>query len=816
MSTQGISPFPDILAPKETKRTPTYGLEYVKAIWGAHITNIIPFNTQRDRDLINRKYAEALQSVQNIKDLKGTTNTSYSNFDYSQNSIIATRVDQMVGKLSKVPFKIQVNAIDPESKSMFDKYRREQYATMFLKPYSDAIEQKTGIPLVPKNKKIPETDEEVELDLKMNYKDAVSIYMEEAFNFVFSANKFEKERRQILRNLITIKRGAINNYYDENWNICVQSEDPVDVITPYAKYPDHRNDPYVAVIKSFTIGQISEMYDFTDKEIYEIAKSQAGNNNNPAWTWATSYEGYYNSNFYGGVRPFYNFNIQVLEFYFLGIDQEDREIKTYKNRKYTNKVSSDFKLKNPDAEVVSKRIQNLYKGKWVIGTDYIFDYKISENIPRKKINGAYVPKATLPIKIIAPGIYDMQNKSHVERMIPHADAMKLAELAMQTLMIKMKPPGVHIDIQGLMDAARGMGMEGKPIEIVKIYEATGNLITSSRTDEGEIINSKVITELRGGLGGAMVELVQAYQFHGQLINEVIGYNSAVDASSPSAEALVGVQEHAIQATNDSLAPLFDAHLDLVEATAQEIGLMIQDCIEYNNEAFIDAIGKAATDTLKEGRDMALVELGIKIELLPDDNEKAQLNQLIQLGIEQQVLTPSDVVRIYSVMKEDVKLAARWLIFLEEKNRKNKMEEAAQQQQQNGQIQKQSAQVAAQAQAQLDQELTKNKIIVMQTQNQLDMQKLQMEFELQMKLQGLKNEGSATVAEIGAGGKVNVQDAANKGKVVAAQVAADSKVITEHIKHGAAMEQAGQSHIHNLNQVAFENAIEPKETTLKNG
>ncbi len=823
------SPFPDILAPKEEKATDAYGLKYAQAIWGTHTINLVQYNDQRQRDIINRQYAEGLQSIEKMKTRKGIATTSYLNLDYSPVNIIATTVDNIVGKLSNIPYKIQCNAIDPESKSRFDDYRKNLYAEMFLKPYSDQLEKASGIPLVAKNKKLPETDEEAELHLKMNYKEEASIAMEEAFNYVFSSNMFEISREEILRDLVTLKRAAILRYYDENWNIKVERVDPVDVVTPFSKYADHRNDQYGAIIMSYTIGQLSVMGDFTDEQLYDMARNQAEKNNNAVWNWGTSYEGYYSSNTFQGTRPYYNFNIQVLQFYFLAIDKEVREIKSVKRkdgilRNYVNKVKEGDAV---EGETVSKKIQNLYQGKWVIGTKIIFNYKRAENIPREKIKGSYMPTATLPLKIIAPGIYDMQNKSHVERMIPHEDAINLASLQMQTLLIKMKPPGVAMDIQGLLDAAKGMGYEGKPIEISKIYEQTGNYVYSSINEDGQVINGKVITELRGGLSDAMSQLISVYQFQRNLINEVIGYNTAVDASSPDSNALVGVQRNAIQATNNSLRPLFKGHLNLIESVCKDLGLMIQDCIEEDNESFINAIGTYATKTLEYGKKLAFVQMGIKIELLPDDEEKMEINEQIKLGqmSNPPLLTPSDVGRIRQVMKEDLKLAYQLLVYLEEKNRKNKMDESSALQAQNGQIQQQSAQSAAQAQAQLDQTLTQNKIAVIQAQAQAEDANAQKEFERTMQLQALKNEGLFTVAEISNGGKVSVQKAANDGKIVAAHVASEtsivkehiihnSKVVQKHLDHESEIKKGLQEHDNTIEQIEKEAEVAPKPIAKK--
>lgn len=810
-----ITPFPDILASKETKASEDYGKQYAKAIWGSYITNSIQFNLQRQRDILNRQYAEGFESVEKFKLLKGIPNTSYLNLDFTPVNIIATTVDKIVGRLSSVGFKVQCNAIDPESKNKYDEVRNEFYADMFLKPYSDQMEQKTGVPLIPKGKYVPESDDEVELHMQMNFKEDTSAAMEEAFNFVFKSNMFEDSREQVIRDLIVLKRAAIQRFYDENWNIRVERVDPVDIITPYSKYDDFRNIPYIAIIRSYTIGEISVMKKFSDEQLYAMAQANAGKNNNPAWNWSTSYEGYYrNADISGVVAPYYNFNIQVLEYYFLGIDKDIKEYKIQKGRrkKFRSVKASD--PRDTQAEAVEKDIQNLYQGRWIVNTEYMLNHEKAFNILREKINGSYSPKATLPIKLIAPGIYDMKNKSHVERMIPHEDAINLANLAFQTMLIKAKPPGVAVDVRGLMDAAKSMGDTLKPIDILKIYEQTGNLIFSSITEENDVINNRVITELRGGVSDAFRSLIEVWQFKKQQIFETVGINPNTDPTNADKGVGLGVQDNAIQASNDSLKPLYNAHLKLITLTAKEIALMIQDSLEYDNEAFISAIGTQATKTLEMGKKLAMAQMGIEIELLPDDKEKMEINQMLQLGIENQTLNASDAFRINQMMKENVKLASQLLVFLEAKNAKAKQQEAMQQIQANGQTQQQSAQAASQSQAQLDEILTKNKIAVLQAQAQMEDANAQKAFERAMQLQALKNEGANTVAEINTHGKVDVQTAANEGKVVAQHVANEGKIADRHLINLSEEIKQEKDHEHELVHTKLEAKVSPKPATVK--
>ncbi len=847
---QNIYTFPSFTASRQEKEKDEYGLRYARAIWAEYTKNSAIFNTRRERDIINRKYAEGLESIQKYKDrLDLNGDTSYLNLDFSPVNRIATIVDNITGRMMNQDYKITCNPIDPESKTQFDDYRNELYADMFLKKFSDETEQVTGIPLVNKGRNIPESNEEAELELKLKYKPAASIAMEKALKFVFINNDAEDIRRKIIRDLIVIKRAATYRYYDQDKNIRYEYVDPVDLITPYSKYEDFRNIPYVAVVKQYTINDLAIINPaFTEEELYEIAKTQAGKNNNPTWKWSQSYEGYYNNDGIAQSRPYYDFNIAVMEFFYLTINKEVRTKKINpkggfffdkKSDKYTGEVMPETivvidngskwgikgeKLevgkavaktaeeaqkffakiktdkKNESVETITKQCQYRYEGQWIPGTKWIFNYKMSENIERENISGSYSPKTELPIVIIAPGIYDMENKSLVERMIPHEDQINLINLKTQQLLIKAKPPGVAIDLEGMDMIVAGMGDPNQSakmtgIEITKQYEQTGSYTFRSKDKHGNYINGKVIEALDNGIGRDFSVLFAAYNNELQKMNDVIGYNSAVDASSPDTEALVGTQKMAVQASSNALRTLYQNCNNLIVRQSKRLALMVQDSIAYNNKAFIDAIGAYSTETIKYGKKIAYNQFAIDIEMLPDEEEKMQLEALINMGIQQGVLMPSDVIRVRAVMKEDVKSAGQLMVLLEEKNRKNASDDKKADIEANGQVQVQSAQAASEAQAQLDQAITQNKLAVIEAQKNADLELLAAELQKELQVQALKNQGSATVAEIGAGGKVDVQHAANAGKVVAQEAAAQSSLDAEMIKHHSSiLQQAHDKHL----------------------
>jgi len=145
----------------------------------------------------------------------------------------------------------------------------------------------------------------------------------------------------------------------------------------------------------------------------------------------------------------------------------------------------------------------------------------------------------------------------------------------------------------------------------------------------------------------------------------------------------------------------------------------------------------------------LYDFGIFLELAPDEEEKAVLENNIQMALQQQTIELEDAIDLREI--RNVKLANQMLKI----RRKKKMEKDQAMQQQNmekqAQLNQQSAQAAAQADVQKNQALNSSKAELMQMEAQIESQKMiqevamkkelmQLEFQYNMQLKGMEVEG----------------------------------------------------------------------------
>jgi len=261
-----------------------------------------------------------------------------------------------------------------------------------------------------------------------------------------------------------------------------------------------------------------------------------------------------------------------------------------------------------------------------------------------------------------------------------------------------------------------------------------------------------IQEIQSSSGGQkMQSLIGTYNYYLQMIRDVTGLNEARDAATPDKNALVGVQKLAAANSNTATRHILQSGLFLTKEVAGCLSLRISDILEYSPtaDAFIQQIGSHNVATLKEIESLHLYDFGIFIELMPDDEEKAMLENNIQMALQQQTIDLEDAIDVREI--KNVKLANQILKI----RRKKKQERDQLIQQQNIQAQAQAnmqtQQAAAEMEVQKEMAKTQAEAQLEQMKAQLDAQKqaqeveykkqlMELEFQMNMQLKSMEVEG----------------------------------------------------------------------------
>ena len=125
--------------------------------------------------------------------------------------------------------------------------------------------------------------------------------------------------------------------------------------------------------------------------------------------------------------------------------------------------------------------------------------------------------------------------------------------------------------------------------------------------------------------------------------------------------------------------------------------------------------------------MSLASFGILLEVAPDEQEKAQVEQNIQVSIANGALRLEDAIMVRGI--KNTKMANQMLILRREKYKKEKMEEQQSLMEQNAKVQQQSAQQAAQLKQQELQVTMQTKQMEIQAKTQAEAELKKVEYDL---------------------------------------------------------------------------------------
>ena len=757
---KNIGGYPSPLVSNEEKSEASYGLQYMQQMYSDWSkVGDFNYNDRQARYDKLRRYAEGNQDINKYKDLLDVEgDSSYLNLDWSPVAVVPKFVDVIVEGMDNQEYEVKANAIDPVSQEKRQSDKLDMIFNMNNKDFLKEISEASGMDLNPKGY-VPESDEELDLYMALNYKQSVEISLEQGIDWIFGINDYTELKKRMLRDLVVLNKSAVKAYTSPSEGVKIKYVDPSKLITSYSTSPDYKNIQHAGEVYNVTIADLRVMVgdQLTEADLQDIAKSYTGKNGNKMSSNSPVTK--------PSSKEYDDFSITILDAEFMSSHSMNYEKKENIHGGYTvNKKPSNYKASSNSKtkrEPLGKTIKVVYKGKYIVGSDYVFDYGLAENMIRPKSN---LSDTRLSYIIYEPNLFKMSSKSLVERMLPFADQIQLSHLKIQHLLAKARPKGAAFELGSLENVSKGDGGTFTPLELQEVYDQTGNIYYRRQDDEGNATQGMPIQELENGIGNDVMNLIRIYQHNLQMLRDVSGVNEARDASQPSSEALVGVQKLALLASNNATRRVNDAYLNITKRLAQCVCQRIQDVIEYSGplKAYSSALGESNVKVVELTKDLSLHEIGIDIEVAPDAQEKQMLENNIQVSLAQKELRIEDAIMIRSI--NNVKLANQMLIIRRKKYIQEQQAMAQQNAQMNAQAQQQSAMMASQMKAQdaeMEAKINQANIV---SKHQAEMEKLQMEFQLKSQLQREANELRLREIEMSNYGKVKANEKMGEAKM----------------------------------------------------
>jgi len=711
------SAFPSQMVSEGEKRTLEYGLKVGQAIeyeWfrGGRV-NGSRWNTGYQQFHSLRLYARGEQNVQKYKDeLSINGDLSYLNLDWKPIPIIPKFVDIVVNGIASKNYDIKAFSQDPGSLRERTLYASNILEDMYSQDLIAKAKDLTGEDMSSSNipaVDLPRTKEELELHMQLSYKQGIEIAEEEVINNVLANNKYKLTKKRVVEDIATIGIGCTKTNFNKSNGVLVEYVDPANLIYSFTNDPNFEDVYYVGEIKSLTLAEIKKQWPYlTEDELQKMVRYPGR-------------DGYI-------ANPNYdNDLVQILFFeYKTFIDQVFKIKRTDFGLEKTLQKPDTFDPPQSDNfNRVSRTIEVLFSGAKVMGVPQMLEWKLAENMTRPVSDST---KVNLNYNICAPNMYQGRIESLVSRMTSFADMIQLTSLKLQQVIQRMVPDGVFVDVDGLAEVDLGNGTNYNPQEALNMYFQTGSIVGRSLTQDGDPNRGKVpIQELQSSsANGKIASLINTYQYYLQMIRDVTGLNEARDGSMPDKDALVGLQKMAANASNIATKHILDAMLYLTVRNCENISLRVADALSFplTANSLKQSISIFNVETLREIDTLNLHDFGIYLELEPDDEAQAQLEQNIQLALQSGGIDLEDAIDIREI--KNIKLANQMLKL----KRKQKQEEDQARQQQLIQTQSQAniqaSEAAAMNEVEKQQALAQTEIQIEQAKSQFEIQRMEQE------------------------------------------------------------------------------------------
>ena len=574
-----------------------------------------------------------------------------------------------------------------------------------------------------KKEDLPENEDELALHMQLNYKQAVEIAEEQAIEVLLKGNNFDLTRKRLYYDLTVLGIAACKTSFNKSEGVVIDYVDPANLVYSKTESPYFEDCYYIGEVKVVPINELVKQFPhLTEEQLEDISKSKSDRNIHKT-------HGY-------GLRDNNDHNkVSILYFNYKTYTSEVYKVKeTGTGGERAIEKDDNFnppENKEGDFSKLDRKIECLFDGAVILGTDIVLKWEKAKNMMRPKSD---YTKVKMNYSICAPRMYNGRIESLVSRITGFADMIQLTHLKLQQVMSRMTPDGIYLDADGLAEIDLGNGTNYNPQEALNMFFQTGSIIGRSFTSDGDMNPGKMpIQEIKSGGGQKMQSLIGTYNYYLQMIRDTTGLNEARDGSMPDERSLVGVQKMAAANSNTATRHILNAGLFIAAEVCEALSLRVSDIIEYSptKEAFIHAIGAHNVATLEEMAELHLYDFGIFLDISPDEQEKQLLENNIQSALQQQSIDLEDAIDLREI--KNIKLANQLLKL----RRKKKMQKEQQTAQENMKAQAdanaQAQQAAAQAEVEKQTALTQQQIQVEQAKGKIKQDTLQMEAEVKKAL-----------------------------------------------------------------------------------
>jgi hypothetical protein len=649
-----MSNMPDMLADNATKDSAYYGLQYAKYIDDQWMHGV--YELRRSHLRRARSHQKGTVDASHLKPLfKGHGDLSSLSINWRYQSPMSKFVTSIVEGFSYDMFLASVIGVDMYSQKNRSDTKRHKMKEMYGKEANQLIKEQLGYSF-DTGEYIPSTREELDLYFQLDYKMAHEIALEIGIAQVYNFNDWRETFNKIVEDLSLCGVGVAHVSKDYNKGVNFRYVDPEYFL--YSRDNDLTRDKkgsyYFAEIRRMTLADVQRESrgQLTDKQIAML--SGFCSRKYTTWDMFTNEE--------------LEYTLEVMSFSFKANRYSMNKKKTDKFGR-TKYVPKDDYWHPSDAGRESEfkvPYEVWYEGLYILDTDICFNYRLVDGIMRDPTNAR---KALPPYTM-----YELSTEPIASKIMDIADDIYVVGIKLRNLIMKLRPKGYAIDIDGLNTIDLGDGTKLSPMDRVRIFNEDGSLLYSGSDllDQGQ--NGRPpIHDLPDGTGQELMQLLNVRTALIQDLHEATGISQQATGSAPPSRTSAATYQGTLNTSQRVVNNIFNGLLSIQKRTAESI---VATLISISKEGGMDNIvktilGEYTFDVIAEIANIHNFQYSINIDTKPSNEERQRLVNDLTLALETKTIDLEDKIDIEMI--KNVTLALQ-MIKLRQKD-KRKREDA---------------------------------------------------------------------------------------------------------------------------------------------
>jgi len=745
----------DLISPDQKDQD--WRLQYLKWIWYDYDQSQTKkmFFANRGRYQIIKDYAMGKQSIDIYKpllDIADDENDTELNIDWSIIPIYPKFRRIALRKLNKIGYNIVATPID----ALAQDEKNKKYAQLKAKIVARKALEEMGSPIAQSPKLQPKSKEpadERELEIMFTYDPmmGMAMEMEEGIELVFYQNDIKQLSNQWKEDVMDFGVCLGRNYIDSNGFIRIERIDPEMYITNDCRKKDFSDRTYAGAVKEMTLADLKQLAQdqFSASEYEDIAKNVMGNFGNPSSI---------PRNISDPNIWFDSLKIWVLDAEWFSVNQiEKAKIVDKRGNLLIGNAYVD-KAGKLRGELVRSSYKVVYKGMWIIGTNYVFNDGLKTNMLRSKSS---LGDTDLSFKAYAPDLYKMDVTTVSEMVIPIINEIQMDWYHLQNVKNEAVPKGIAIEMSALENVPLGKGGAAlDPLAILSLFKKKGVLVYRRIEENGTGQEIRPLEELQNGISTDAQFYFDSIQANINLLQQVAGFNDLTDGSTPNPKMLTTIANMAYEATDNALGHIMEADKWMLEKLASESVLALQDLVSMGADVsgYVRSLGDVTPRFIKLSKNVSNYEYGIKLEDKPTDQERQLFLQEAEAALKTNQIKYSDLIYVRSI--DNLKQAQMVLGYLIDKWAEEQQKRASANTQDAANAQVQSGQAVEQAKQQTMQMEWQLKAQYKKLESELDMKAAAIKHQYDVELKQMDNNTTVTTALVQADSQEHVAEQKN--------------------------------------------------------